>query len=355
MLDPKILRLVAITDDAEDGRATLTDRVAAAVRGGATSVQVRLKRATPREVVEITRSIISRVAVPVIVNDRADIALAAGAAGVHVGEADLPVVAIRRFAPANFIIGASLGSDAELANAKDADYVGIGPVYGSDSKSDAGSAIGVEGFKRLASLVAHPAVAVGGITADRALQITVAGAAGVALGIAVAWSPLAARALMPFLVFVNTLPKVAVAPLFLLWLGYGILPNMLIGALIGFFPVVINTAVGLTQVDPEMLDLGRVFSAPKWKVFVKIRIPNAYPYILSALKVTATAAVVGAIVGEFVASQRGLGYVIITSQGSMNTPVAFAALVWISAVGLALYGAVVLAARWIAPWAEAID
>ena len=140
-----------------------------------------------------------------------------------------------------------------------------------------------------------------------------------------------------------------------LWLGYGILPNMLIGALIGFFPVVINTAVGLTQVDPEMLDLGRVFSAPKWKVFVKIRIPNAYPYILSALKVTATAAVVGAIVGEFVASQRGLGYVIITSQGSMNTPVAFAALVWISAVGLALYGAVVLAARWIAPWAEAID
>jgi thiamine-phosphate pyrophosphorylase len=181
MLDPKILRLVAITDDAEDGRATLTDRVAAAVRGGATSVQVRLKSATPREVVEITRSIMSRVAVPVIVNDRADIALAAGAAGVHVGEADLPVAAIRRFAPANFIVGASLGSDAELLNAKDADYVGIGPVYGSDSKSDAGSAIGVEGFKRLASLVAHPAVAVGGITAHRALQITVAGAAGVAV------------------------------------------------------------------------------------------------------------------------------------------------------------------------------
>ena len=123
----------------------------------------------------------SRVAVPVIVNDRADIALAAGAAGVHVGEADLPVTAIRRFAPANFIIGASLGSDAELVNAKDADYVGIGPVYGSDSKSDAGSAIGVAGFKRLASLVPHPAVAVGGITADRALQITLAGAAGVAV------------------------------------------------------------------------------------------------------------------------------------------------------------------------------
>jgi NitT/TauT family transport system permease protein len=179
-----------------------------------------------------------------------------------------------------------------------------------------------------------------------------AGAAGVALGIAIAWSPVLASALVPFLVFVNTLPKVAVAPLFLLWLGYGIVPNMLIGALIGFFPVVINTAVGLTQVDDDVLDLGRAFSAPTWKVFAKIRIPNAFPYILGALKVTATAAVVGAIVGEFVASQKGLGFVIMTTQGSMNTPVAFAALVWISVVGLAVYGAVVLAARWIAPWAE---
>ena len=181
MLDPKILRLVAITDDAEDHRPTLVDRVAAAVRGGATSVQVRLKSAAPREVVEITKAIIARVDVPVIVNDRADIALAAGAAGVHVGEAVLPVAAIRRFAPSGFIIGASLGSDAELPNAKDADYVGIGPVFSSDSKSDAGSAIGVNGFERLAALVPHPAVAVGGITADRALQITVHGAIGVAV------------------------------------------------------------------------------------------------------------------------------------------------------------------------------
>jgi thiamine-phosphate pyrophosphorylase len=181
MVDPKILRLVAITDDAEDRRAGLVDRVAAAAKGGATSIQVRLKSASSREVVEITREIMSRVSVPVIVNDRADIALAAGAAGVHVGEADLPVAAIRRFAPAGFIIGASLGSDAELANAKDADYVGIGPVFSSDSKSDAGTAIGVTGFRRLADLVQLPAVAVGGITPDRALQITVNGAVGVAV------------------------------------------------------------------------------------------------------------------------------------------------------------------------------
>jgi NitT/TauT family transport system permease protein len=179
-----------------------------------------------------------------------------------------------------------------------------------------------------------------------------AGAAGVALGVAIAWSPTIARALVPFLVFVNTLPKVAVAPLFLLWLGYGIVPNVLIAALIGFFPVVINTAVGLTQVDDELLDLGRAFGAPTWKVFLKIRLPNALPYVLSALKITATAAVVGAIVGEFVASQAGLGMVIVNAQTNLNTPVAFAALGWISIIGLALYGAVSLAARWWAPWAD---
>ena len=180
----------------------------------------------------------------------------------------------------------------------------------------------------------------------------VAGVAGVLLGAAIAWSATLASALVPFLVFVNTLPKVAVAPLFLLWLGYGLLPNMLIGALIGFFPVVINTAVGLSQIDSELLDLGQVFGAPKWRVFVTIRVPNAFPYILSALKITATAAVVGAIVGEFVASQSGLGSVIVTTQTNLNTPVAFAALVWISVVGLALYGAVGAASRWLAPWAD---
>lgn len=180
----------------------------------------------------------------------------------------------------------------------------------------------------------------------------IAGVAGVVLGVAIAWSKTISRTLMPFLVFVNTLPKVAVAPLFLIWMGYGILPNMLIGALIGFFPVVINTAVGLTQIDEDLIDLGRVFNAPKWKVFLKIRVPNAYPYILSALKITATAAVVGAIVGEFVASQRGLGYVIITSQSSMNTPVAFAALVWISILGLLVFGLVAGLARILAPWAD---
>src|SRR5256885_6624640 len=118
MLDPSILRLVAITDDAEDRRRDLVDRVAAAVRGGATSVQVRLKTAAAREVVEITRSIIGNVAVPVIVNDRADIALAAGAAGGHVREADPPVAAPPRFAPPHLLIRAPPRRDAQPAKAQ---------------------------------------------------------------------------------------------------------------------------------------------------------------------------------------------------------------------------------------------
>jgi NitT/TauT family transport system permease protein len=168
--------------------------------------------------------------------------------------------------------------------------------------------------------------------------------AGVLLGIVIAWSTLAERTLVPFLVLVNTLPKVAVAPLFLLWLGYGVFPNIVIAALIGFFPVVINTAVGLSQSPEEMLDLGRIFGASKARIFRKI-----------ALKVSATTVVIGAIVGEFVASQRGLGYVIINAQMTLNTPVAFVALIWISIIGLIAYGSVSVAGRWLAPWAEGLS
>lgn len=177
MFDPAMLRLVAITDDVIAG---LIERAAAAARGGATCIQLRLKNASPREVVEVARALVRAVTVPVIVNDRADIALAAGAAGVHVGSADLPVVAIRRFVPSEFVIGASLGADRELENARDADYVGIGPVFSSGSKHDAGDATGIEGFKRLAALCKLPAVAIGGITPERVPQLMGAGAAGVA-------------------------------------------------------------------------------------------------------------------------------------------------------------------------------
>ena len=179
-----------------------------------------------------------------------------------------------------------------------------------------------------------------------------AGIGGALMGTAIAWSKTISRALMPLLVFINTFPKVAIAPLLMLWLGFGVLPNIVMGALIGFFPVVINTAVGLNQVDDDLLDLGRVFGAPKWRIFAKIRIPNAYPYIFSALKVTATSAVIGVIIGEFVSAQSGLGFVIIATQSTLNTPVAFAALIWIAILGMSLFALVALLARILVPWAQ---
>lgn len=179
--DFSFLRLVAITDDLRDGADGLLARAAAAVRGGATSIQVRLKDATPREVVQIASAMVGGLGVPVIVNDRADLALAAGAAGVHVGPADLPVKSIRRFVPPTFIIGASFGGDDEFENAGFADYVGIGPIAATPSKSDAGAAIGVAGFRRLGSRLTQPAVGVGGVTPALARQLLCAGAAGVAV------------------------------------------------------------------------------------------------------------------------------------------------------------------------------
>jgi thiamine-phosphate pyrophosphorylase len=179
--DLSFLRLMAITDNLRDGIDGLIARAAAAVSGGATSIQVRLKEATPREIVEIAKTMVETLGVPIIVNDRADLALAAGAAGVHVGPEDLPVKALRRVMPASFIIGASFGLDSEFENARHADYVGIGPVAATSSKADAGTAIGIAEFKRLASRVAVPAVGVGGITPEISAQLMAAGAAGVAV------------------------------------------------------------------------------------------------------------------------------------------------------------------------------
>ena len=175
------LRLVAITDDLRDGTEGLVARAAAAVRGGATMVQLRLKEVDPRELVQVAWALVQALPVPVIVNDRADIALASGAAGVHVGVDDLPAAALRSIVPAGFLIGASVGSDAEVPFSNGADYVGIGPVFSTISKPDAGDAIGPAEFARLARLTGLPAVAIGGIDAGNRREVLAAGAAGIAV------------------------------------------------------------------------------------------------------------------------------------------------------------------------------
>ena len=180
--DPRTVRLIAITDSLRDGPRGLALRAAAAVAGGATMLQLRLKEESARSLVEIARTIQTMAPeVPLIINDRADVALAAGAAGVHVGVDDLSPALLRRVAPPGFIIGASVGSDDEVARAAGADYVGIGPVFATGSKADAGAAIGPERFAELARRCGLPAVAIGGITSERVPAVLSAGAAGVAV------------------------------------------------------------------------------------------------------------------------------------------------------------------------------
>ncbi len=178
---------------------------------------------------------------------------------------------------------------------------------------------------------------------------------GIALAVVVVWNDLLLRTVMPVLVLFNTLPKIALAPLFVVWLGYGIWPNILIGTTIAFFPMVVNTAVGLAAAEPEMLDLVRTLRASRWQVLRKIRFPNAIPYIFVGLKLAATMSVIGALVGEFVASERGLGSLIITGGVTMETASIFASLILISVLGLVLYGLVVAVERMVAPWAHRED
>jgi NitT/TauT family transport system permease protein len=181
----------------------------------------------------------------------------------------------------------------------------------------------------------------------------VSGLVGVILGVAVVWSEGLKRTILPFLVFVNSLPKIAVAPLFMIWFGYGILPNILIVFLISFFPVVINTATGLEAVEEDLLDLVRCLHATKMQKLMKIQLPNSLPYIFSGLKIAATTAVTGAIVGEFVASDKGLGSVIISSQTTLATPVIFGSLILITVIGMALFAFVGVMERVLMPWEKA--
>lgn len=174
--------------------------------------------------------------------------------------------------------------------------------------------------------------------------------AGLIIGTILVWSTMLERVILPILVLFNTLPKIALAPMFIFWIGYGVKANIVIGVAVAFFPMVLNTAAGLRSVEPELLDLLRALKARKWQVFLKIRLPNALPYIFVGLKLNAVFATVGAIVGEFIASTGGLGAVIIVGNTTLDTPAIFASLILISAIGLALYLLVIIAERIVMPW-----
>jgi thiamine-phosphate pyrophosphorylase len=178
-----LLRLVLVTDDALLAGRDLVSLAQAAERGGVTSVELRLKRATGRELVAAARALVTALRVPVVVNDRPDIAVAAGAAGVHLGPDDLPVEHARRLAPPGFIVGASAGSSEEAMAGRDADYWGVGPWRTTGTKPDAGIPLGAEGFRRLVALgQGKPCLAIGGVRAEDVEAVLAAGGVGVAVG-----------------------------------------------------------------------------------------------------------------------------------------------------------------------------
>jgi thiamine-phosphate pyrophosphorylase len=173
--------MLVTDDDLVVGRDPVALAVAAE-RGGASSVQLRLKRASAREQVALTRRLVEALRIPVLVNDRPDIALAAGAAGVHLGPDDVPVGLVRGIAPPGFVIGASVGSEAEAGAAGPADYWGIGPWRASGTKRDAGTGLGAEGFGRLLRLAGgRPCLAIGGLRPEDVRGVVAAGGSGVAV------------------------------------------------------------------------------------------------------------------------------------------------------------------------------
>ncbi len=168
---------------------------------------------------------------------------------------------------------------------------------------------------------------------------------GIGLGIGVALSPLLRGVLHPYLIASQAMPKLALAPIFVMWFGFGILPKVLITALIAFFPLFENAVTGLNEVDRDALELFRAVRATPWQTLRWLRLPNAVPFVVAGLKVAMVLSIVGAVVAEYVGANRGLGALIISSQGMMDTPLMFAVFVVLVVLGVALYEVVVLLER----------
>jgi NitT/TauT family transport system permease protein len=173
---------------------------------------------------------------------------------------------------------------------------------------------------------------------------------GLGLAVAIVHSKFLERTLYAYLIVLNSIPKVALAPLFVMWLGVGAEPKIAIALMIAVFSIVIDAILGLRSVDPDMLSLARASRASQWHILIKIRLPNALPSIFAGLKVGISFALVGAIVGEFVAGQVGLGAVILQAQGSFDSARAFAAIVRLAVMGTLLFYLVEVAERMLLPW-----
>jgi NitT/TauT family transport system permease protein len=173
---------------------------------------------------------------------------------------------------------------------------------------------------------------------------------GVPLGILIVLFPKVERTVYPLLVAAESIPKVAIVPLLVVWFGFGHTSKLIVVVLIAFFPIVVDTALGIRSVHPDLINLIQSMGGSRWDVFRRVRFPNALPHIFSGLKLAVTLAVVGAVVGEFVGSTSGLGYMIVQASGAFQTRLVFAGVVLLSAIGISLFFLVSFLERLSIPW-----
>jgi NitT/TauT family transport system permease protein len=173
---------------------------------------------------------------------------------------------------------------------------------------------------------------------------------GIPIAMLIAGSKTIESYVYPLLVFSQSVPKIAIEPLFVVWFGFGLFPKVLSAFMLGFFPVVVSAVQGFKSVEPDMMDLARAMEANRWQMFRMVALPHATPAIFAGLKVSITLAVVGAVVGEFVGSSEGLGVVLQRSIGNFELPTMFAALVILALIGVVLFWAIDVIERITIPW-----
>jgi len=175
-------------------------------------------------------------------------------------------------------------------------------------------------------------------------------AIGIPIAVIVTYSRLLNSMFYPLLVASQSIPKVALAPILLVWFGTGIESKLAMAFVIAFFPIVVDTVTGLRNTSPELLELARSLQSSRLQTFFKIQLPSALPFIFSGAKIAVTLAVIGAVIGEFIGADEGLGNLLLVANSQMNTSLAWAALVLLSVLGMILYASVVLTERILMPW-----
>jgi ABC-type nitrate/sulfonate/bicarbonate transport system permease component len=208
------------------------------------------------------------------------------------------------------------------------------------------SRIAIELYKYWPRLLVNAGYTLSEVLVGFVLAILIA----IPLSVLVTYSRVAERAIYPLIVATQSIPKVALAPLLIAWFGYGMLPKVVIVVLLAFFPIVINSVVGLKSSSAEMLYLAQSMGANDWQTFWKFRLPQALPYVFAGLKLATVLSVIGAIVAEFIGADRGLGYLIVMAGSNFDIAKQFAAILVISAIGMIFFAILEWVERLAVPW-----